>query len=195
MFRRSLMLVAAAMLVTAPPAGATIAKIRVEGRTRTIFGSTNPRVSADNALEALTRASNAGEFYVHIADTSYGPYVDQVGLYAAFGSSGWTYKVNGVSPPVGADQLTLKTGDQVLWYWAVFGLQGGPKTLLLARTEPGCYRVLAQDDRGKGAVAVGSVLHVDGRAVQTRAGTACVGPHRGLVRATMRSAVRSNALA
>jgi hypothetical protein len=194
-FRRSLMLIAAAILIGAPPASAAIGKIRVEGRTRTIFGATNPRVSAANALDALTKASNAGEFFVHVTDTSYGPYVDQVGLYAAFGSSGWAYKVNGVSPPVGADQYQLKDGDQVLWYWAFFGLQGGPKTLRLERTQAGCYRVLSQDDQGSETPAAGATLHVDGRAVQTHAGKACVGPHRGPVRATMQAAVRSNALA
>jgi uncharacterized protein DUF4430 len=194
-FRRSLTLIAAAILIGAPSAGATVlAKIRVEGWTRTIFGSTNPRVSAATALDALTHASKSAEFFVHITDTSYGPYVDQVGYWAAFGSSGWTYKVNGVSPPVGADKYELKAGDRVLWYWALFGMQGGPKTLQLDRTADRCYRVLVQDDQGKAAPAAGAVLHVDGRAVQAPAGKACIGPHRGLVRATMQSAVRSNAV-
>ncbi len=196
MFRRSLILVAAAILIGAPAAGATVlAKIRVEGFTRTIFGPTNPRVSATNALDALTHASKAGEFFVHVADTAYGPYVDQVGLYAGFGSSGWAYKVNGVSPPVGADQNLLKPGDKLLWYWAFFGLQGGPKTLELKRGAAGCYTVLLQDDKGAATPAVGAMLHVDGRAVQTHgAAKACVGPHRGLVKATMQQAVRSNAV-
>jgi hypothetical protein len=194
-FRRSLTLIAAAILIGAPSAGATVlAKIRVEGWTRTIFGPTNPRVSATNALDALTHAGKAGEFFVHITDTSYGPYVDQVGYWAAFGSSGWTYKVNGVSPPVGADKYELKAGDKVLWYWAFFGLQGGPKTLQLDRTSGRCYRVVALDDQGKATPAAGAVMHVDGRAVQTAAGKACIGPHRGLVRATMKSAVRSNSV-
>jgi hypothetical protein len=35
---------------------------------------------------------------------------------------------------------------------------------------------------------------VDGRNVKTRAGRGCVGKHRGLVRATLPNAVRSNAL-
>jgi hypothetical protein len=194
-FRRSLTLIAAAILIGAPSAGATVlAKIRVEGWTRTIFGPGNPRVSATNALDALTHAGKSGEFFVHVTDTSYGPYVDQVGYWAAFGSSGWTYKVNGVSPPIGADKYELKAGDKVLWYWAFFGLQGGPKTLQLDRTSNRCYRILAQDDQGKTSPAVGAVLHVDGRAVKAPAGKACIGPHRGHVRATMPSAVRSNAV-
>ena len=193
MFRRSLIAWAAALVFVAP-ATATIGHIRIEGRTRTIFGAADPRVSASTALDALESASRSGEFYVHVSDTSYGPYVDQVGLYAAFGSSGWTYKVNGVSPPVGADQYVLKPGNRVLWYWAFFGLKGGPATLRLARLGHGCYRVVSQDDQGKESRAAGSVLHVDGRSVRTRAAEACVGRHHGLVRATLTGAVRSNAL-
>ena len=45
------------------------------------------------------------------------------------GQHGWVFKVNGVSPPVGADQVALKDGDTVLWYWAEFGSTGGPPTL------------------------------------------------------------------
>lgn len=202
MFRRSLILVAAAILIGAPSAGANVlAKIRVEGWTRTIFGPTNPRITATNALDALKNAGKAAEFFVHVSPTSYGPYVDQVGYYAAFGSSGWTYKVNGVSPPVGADQYVLKPGDKVLWYWAFFGLQGGPPTLELDRAQRsgGCYRVYSVNDTGTKTAALGAVLHVDGRSVQTQGSTqaavACVGRHRGLVRATLKGAVRSNALA
>ena len=119
----------------------------------------------------------------------------QIGRYAAGGSSGWVFKVNGVSPPVGADAVQLKDGDTVLWYWATFGPSGGPPTLLMKRSGR-CYSVVAQDDSGKSSVARGAVLHVgDRRAVATRNGRACVGPHLGLlVRATMDGAVRSNAL-
>ena len=51
----------------------------------------------------------------------------QIGRYPAYGSSGWVYKVNGVSPPVGANAYALKEGDEVLWYFARFGAQGGPR--------------------------------------------------------------------
>lgn len=195
MFRRSLVVAVLAALVAVPSAlTTTFPHIRIEGREHTIFGPNDPRVAAGNALEALTKASNAGEFFVHVSDTPYGPYVDQIGLYASFGSSGWVYKVNGASPPVGADQYVLKPGDHVLWYWAFFGLNGGPKTLDLKRSG-GCYRVFEQDDQGKETPADGAVLHVDGRAVMTKAGRACIGPHRGLVKATLEHDVRSNALA
>jgi hypothetical protein len=177
--------------------------VRVEGRTHTIFGTTAPVVNAaSNALDALEAASSAGEFYYHVQKTSFGPYVDQIARYAATGETGWVFKVNGKSPPVGADAVTLKDGDTVLWYWAQFGVAGGPKTLLLERagTQKSCYRVWAEDDNGARTAPVGAVLHVGRtRIVQTQGATgavaACVGKHRGLVRATLSGAVRSNALA
>jgi len=191
-----------AALVLVPSAAAVTVHVRVEGRTHTIFGTTAPVVNAtSNALDALEAASNAGEFYYHVQQTSFGPYVDQIARYAATGETGWVFKVNGKSPPVGADAVTLKDGDTVLWYWAQFGAAGGPKTLLLDRAgkQANCYRVWAEDDNGVRTAPVGAVLHVGRtRIVQTQGATgavaACVGKHRGLVRATLAGAVRSNAL-
>jgi Domain of unknown function (DUF4430) len=186
---------AAAALLLAPAALAFRVHVRVEGKTQTIFGAAEPSLDVKaNALDALEAASFAGEFYYHVASSGFGPYVDQIGRYPAGGSSGWVFKVNGVSPPVGANAVTLKPGDRVLWYWATFGPSGGPPTLVLRRGKRGCYRVLAQDDAGKTHAARGAVLHVGARSVRAGTGSACVGAHRGLVRATLKGAVRSNAL-
>jgi hypothetical protein len=188
--------VSAVALLVVPAALAFHVHVRVEGKTQTIFGAAEPALSVKaNALDALESASLAGEFYYHVTVGGFGPYVDQIGRYAAGGSSGWVFKVNGLSPPVGADAVVLKPGDRVLWYWATFGPSGGPPTLSLRRTKRNCYRVLAQDDAGKTSAARGAALHVGGRSVRTLAGSACVGRHRGLVRATLAGAVRSNALA
>jgi hypothetical protein len=188
--------VSAAALLLVPAALALRVHVRVEGKTQTIFGAAEPTLSVKaNALDALESASLAGEFYYHVTVGGFGPYVDQIGRYPAGGSSGWVFKVNGLSPPVGADAVVLKPGDRVLWYWATFGPSGGPPTLVLRRASRGCYRVLAQDDAGKTRAARGAVLRVDGRSVRAPAGSACVGAHRGLVRATLKGAVRSNALA
>jgi hypothetical protein len=185
----------AAALLLVPAALAVRVHVRVEGKTQTIFGSAEPTLSAGpNALTALDAASLMGEFYYHVTTTPFGPYVDQIGRYAASASSGWVFKLNGVSPPVGADAVQLKGGDRVLWYWAEFGPNGGPPTLQLKKTKRNCYRVLAQDDTGKATPARGAVLHVGKRAVRTSTGSACVGSHRGLVRATLKGAVRSNSL-
>jgi hypothetical protein len=185
-----------AALLLVPAALAVGVHVRVEGKTRNIFGSTEPTFNVKaNALDALDSASLAGEFYYHVTTTSFGPYVDQVGRYLAGGSNGWVFKLNGVSPPVGADAVTLKDGDSVLWYWATFGPAGGPPTLVLQATKKrGCYRVLAQDDLGKTKAARGARLHAGGRSVLARTGSACLGAHKGLVTATLTGAVRSNAL-
>ena len=66
---------------------------------------------AANALDALEAASLAGEFYYHVTQASFGQYVDQIGRYPGAGSTGWVFKVNNASPPVGADKVMLKDGD------------------------------------------------------------------------------------
>jgi hypothetical protein len=194
---RSLVLLAAVAvaLLLVPAALAARVSVRVEGKTQSLFGALETRFEAGgSALAALDAASLRGEFYYHVTQSSFGPYVDQVGRYGAGGSNGWVFKVNGASPPVGADKVALKDGDRVLWYWATFGPTSGPPTLLLTRTGRNCYRVVAENDAGADRAAAGAVLNLDGRRVRTRAGRACVGRHRGSVRATLAGAVRSNAL-
>lgn len=195
MLRRPLALAVAAFAAAAlaSPALAAVVHVRVEGKTQTIFGSAEPRATASNALDALESASLAGEFYYHVQQASFGRYVDQIGRYPGSGDSGWVFKVNGVSPPVGADQVQLKDGDTVLWYYAAFGPTGGPPTLEL-RAKGGCYRVFEQDDAGKESAAPGAVLHVDGRTTKASYTGTCIGQHRGVVRATAPGAIRSNAL-
>ncbi|HMI99967.1 MAG TPA: DUF4430 domain-containing protein [Gaiellaceae bacterium] len=198
MFRRLITLAVAIVLfgVLVPSALAVRVKIRVEGKTTTIFGAAEPRlISGPNALAALDAASFAGEFYYHVRVTGFGPFVDQIGRYPGEGFSGWSYKVNGVAPPIGADQATVKAGDTVLWYWSTFTEQGGSPTLVLKRgAARNCYSVLSQNDLGQTTPASGATLLVDGRHVTTRSGRGCVGRHRGLVRATAADAVRSNAV-
>src|SRR5439155_7723783 len=157
--------------------------IRVEGKTQTIFGSKPVAIDAGNALQALDIASTLGEFYYGITKSSFGDYVSQVGKYAGAGNAGWVFKVNGVSPPVGADQVQLKDGDAVLWYYATFGANGGPPTLELKALSGNCYSVTSYDDAGKSSPAAGAVIHVDGRRVKAVGGKGCVGKHTGLVRA------------
>ena len=198
MFRRLIILagVAALACALAAPALAVRVKVRVEGKTTTIYGTSEPALTTGtNALAVLDAASIAGEFYYHVTTTSFGPYVDQIGLYPGAGFNGWSYKINGVSPPVGADQAAVKDGDTVLWYWSTFTPTGGSPTLLLRkRAKRNCYTVVSQDDQGVSTPATGARLLVDGGSVKTKAGRACVGKHRGLVRATLPNAVRSNAL-
>ena len=181
------------------PASALAAtvQVRVEGKTQTIFAPTEATVTAASAQDALEQASLAGEFYYHVTVTGFGPYVDQVGRYGGTASSGWVFKVNDVSPPVGADKVVLKDGDRVLWYYATFGPTGGPPTLSVKASKKGCYVAQAFDDNGKAATVTGLVFHIGSK--RTIKGNAnvdvCPGPHPGvLVRATATGAVRSNAV-
>jgi uncharacterized protein DUF4430 len=194
-FRRALMfpVVVGLVLAIVGSASAAIVRVRVEGKSQTIFGATQPRASAATALGALESASIGGEFYYHVQVTGFGPYVDRIGRNEAAGFGGWAFKVNGASPPVGADQIEVKDGDVVLWYWADFTEAGGPPTLELGREGNGCYRVVAKNDAGA-TVSVAATLRVDSRRVPMDGGRACPGPHRGLVRAFAIGAVRSNAL-
>jgi hypothetical protein len=192
--RRLIILSLLLAAIVTPTALAASVKIRVEGKTQTIFGPSQPGVTADNALQALDVASTAGEFYYALTASSFGDYVSQIGKYAAGGSAGWVFKVNGVSPPVGADKVVLKDGDVVLWYYATFGSTGGPPTLELQRLPRNCYLVQSVNDLGKRSPAATAVLSAGGRRFPTKAGRACIGKHTGLVRATAPGAVRSNAV-
>lgn len=194
MLRRTLALAAFLGVAAAPGALAADVKVRVEGKTTTIFGAAQPRVTADNALQALDLASTAGEFHYALATASFGVYVSQIGKYPAEGTAGWVFKVNGVSPPVGADKVALKDGDVVLWYYAAFGPAGGPPTLELQRLPGNCYVVQSVTDAGRRSRAANATLVADGRRTPARSGRACIGRHTGLVRAVAPGAVRSNAV-
>jgi hypothetical protein len=193
---KRLLAVAFATLLLVPSAGAATVHVRVEGKSQTIWGATEPSLSASNALEAVEASSVAGEFYYHVTTTSFGPYVDQIGRFGGSGSSGWVFKVNDVSPPVGADAVTLKDGDRVLWYYADFGPNGGPPTLSIKAAAGGCYTAVAFDDNGKTTAVAGVTLRVGSkRTVPVMNGRVCPGPHPGvLVRAVAAGAIRSNAL-
>jgi hypothetical protein len=194
---KRLILLSFVLFVLPASAFAATVKVRVEGQTQTLFAPAEATVTAASAQEALEQASLAGELYYHVTVTGFGPYVDQVGRYGGTASSGWVFKVNDVSPPVGADKVVLKDGDRVLWYYAAFGQQGGPPTLLVKPAAKGCYRAQAFDDNGKPATVSGLVFHIGSK--RTIKGSqnvdVCPGPHPGvLVRATAAGAVRSNAV-
>lgn len=196
MAKRLILLVVLSLALPAAALAATV-HVRVEGKTKTLFGPTEVTVTASNALDAIEQASLLGEFYYHVTQSSFGSYVDQVGRYGGSASSGWVFKVNDASPPVGADKVSLKDGDRVLWYYADFGPIGGPPTLSLTTVAGGCYVTRAFDDNGKATAVTGLAVHVGSRRSITASAGAkvCPGPHPGvLVRATATGAVRSNAV-
>lgn len=196
---KRLVLVLVALVVLPSAAYAANVKVRIEGKTQTLWGPTEVTVNATTALDALEQASLAGEFYYHVTTTGFGPYVDQVGRYGGTNDSGWVFKVDDVSPPVGADKVTLKDGDRVLWYYAAFGPTGGPPTLTVkTATKKGCYTATAYDDSGKATSVSGVQWHVGSKKTVAAMYGAnfCPGKHAGLlIRATATGAVRSNAVA
>src|SRR4051812_26158359 len=158
--KRLILLVVVLSLALPAAALAASVHVRVEGKTKTLFGPTEVTVTAANALDAIQQAALLGELYYHVTQSSFGPYVDQVGLYGGTASSGWVFKVDNASPPVGADKVSLKDGDTVLWYYADFGPTGGPPTLSLNPAAGGCYVAQAYDDNGKTTSVSGLQIHV-----------------------------------
>jgi hypothetical protein len=211
--RRLSVLLGSGLLALALCSSASAAKVhvRVEGASATIFGTTEPTVQpvcgtftppsgpdvtvvADTALGALERASRRGEFYYTITSTSFGPYVSQIGRYAGAGSTGWVYKVNGISPLVGAHDYVLRDGDTVLWYFARFGPTGGPKSLHLKRKAGRCVEAVARDDTGARSAVSGVAFVVDGRRVARAGGTFCAKRKWHTLRAVKKGYVRSRTL-
>ncbi|HYX89727.1 MAG TPA: DUF4430 domain-containing protein [Gaiellaceae bacterium] len=197
MYRRSLTLVAAlaTVLILVPAALAVRVHVRVEGKTQTIFGATEPTLNVKaNALDALESASLAGEFFYHVTDKGFGPYVDQIGRYAAAGSSGWLYKLNGILPPVGPNSVQLHDGDTVLWYWGTFNGPVGPLTLEVETSiahGKRCFFATGRNDAGHTSRMRNVVFVLNGRRLRSRTGIVCTTAGRYAVRVTKPGAVRS----
>ena len=197
MYRRSFALVAvlAAVLVLVPAALAARVHVRVEGKTQTIFGSTEPTLSVQaTAMDALEAASLAGEFYYHVVTASFGRYVDQIGRYPAGASSGWVFKVNGISPPVGADKVKIKDGDTVLWYWATFSGPAGPLSLEVETSivrGKRCFFATGRNDAGRSSRVRGVVFTLNGRRISSASGVVCTRLGRYSVKVTKGGAIRS----
>ncbi len=203
-----------AMLVVASPALAVKVHVRVEGAGTTIWGGKEPwatpvtgtitppsgdpvTVNAATPFGALERASRRGEFYYATLTFSFGSYVSQIGRHAAGADTGWVYKVNGVSAPVASTDYTLKKGDRVLWYFARFGAEGGPKTLVLKkRRKPKlCFTALAQDDAGVKTPVEDVSFRLNGRRVASSSGELCPTRRVRTIRVTRPGFVRSAVLA
>ncbi|MBA2615351.1 MAG: DUF4430 domain-containing protein [Actinobacteria bacterium] len=228
MLHRTLVPVGAAALALAlaTPALAVRVHVRVEGAKVNLFGATEPgltpatgtitppsgpavTVSAETAFGALEAASRKGELFYRVEAFSFGPYVAQVGRLSGTATTGWVYKVNGVSPPVAATAYVLKAGDRVLWYHATFGPTGGPKSLRLLPEYvvgcPGgsgscstprltCARAVLEDDAGRRTRATGVVFRLDGRRARGSGTKICPRGHWHTLSATVAGAVRSQVL-
>jgi hypothetical protein len=157
--RVSLAVACAAGLAAAPAATALDTTIRVEGGSANLIpesaipieGSGTATVFDVNfAPVEVSRASAFWQLYRATSSTGLGlgfeffpafsaTLVQRIGPDANAGVVGWQYRVNHVSPAVGADQRALAQGDAALWY---FGASDGARELDVA---PSSDRVRAGD--------------------------------------------------
>ncbi len=91
---------------------------RIEGSNEQICAG---QAQGPTALNVVENAATQCGFTYHIQQASFGKYLDKLNGDEATGQSGWMYLVNNVSPDIGAADYTLKTGDEVVWYFGDFG--------------------------------------------------------------------------
>lgn len=91
---------------------------RIEGPSAQLCSGTG---SATTAMDVLNDAQSFCGLTYHITQYSFGPYVDQIGTFAASGDNGWNYYVNFVSPLVGASNYSVSSGDEVVWAFGGYG--------------------------------------------------------------------------
>ena len=190
----SVSLVVAALLAAPSLAGAgeVNVTVRVEGKTRTLFGASEPtlvpaqgplaaeadqtvELDAPTVLGALEAASLEGEFNYNLKLFSFGSFVDRIGRFGSQGLSGWFFKVNGKAAEVGASDRVLEDGDSVLWYWAKLNPTtfDGPDTLNLVRKR-GCLVAQALNANGRASRAKNVVFRLDEtRRIRSRSGRLC----------------------
>ena len=82
---------------------------------------------AETRVRALRPLSVSDQF-------SFGLFVCGIGSFRGSATKFWLYKVNHVTPQVGADHYRLKRGDQVLWYFqdTITGQNTGNELALIA---------------------------------------------------------------
>lgn len=93
---------------------------KIEGKEKTICKG---EVETLNPLELIKAVSSTCGFTYLIKDTSFGPYLEQIGDEKAEGTNGWLYAVNFVLSNVGAIDYKLKQGDYVLWHYGDYNWQ------------------------------------------------------------------------
>ena len=107
------------------------ANIRIEGKDETVWtgdvtfsnstvtttDGTTHYLNEPTALGALDKADKLGEFGYVLTDYGWGLYVEEIAGEPPIGWDGWVYRVNYISPMVGAPDYTLADNDEVLWYF------------------------------------------------------------------------------
>ena len=115
---------------TSPACGGSGAAVRLRGPTA--LGLLDDAQDADRDLRPVQVSDRFG----------FGLFVCGIDGWLVSGAQAfWVYKVNHVSPDVGADQRRLRNGDRVLWYFVntASGVNTGDELELLApaRVRPG----------------------------------------------------------
>ncbi|CAD6494684.1 MAG: Outer membrane protein assembly factor BamB [Candidatus Argoarchaeum ethanivorans] len=110
------------------------ANVRIEGKDYTVWTGdvtfSNSMITASDgsihylneptALGALDEADKLGGFGYVLVDYGWGLYIEEVAGEPPIGWDGWMYRVNYVSPWVGAPDYTLADSDEVLWYFGAW---------------------------------------------------------------------------
>jgi len=104
---------------SAPAADPAIG-FKIEGKTKVYCEG---EAQASDALELVKIAASNCNFTYNIKDTSFGPYLEQIGDDTVSGTDGWLYAVNFILPNIGAADYKLKSGDYVLWHFGAFDWQ------------------------------------------------------------------------
>ncbi len=105
-------------LAPAKPATLPSFDFRIEGSNEQICAG---KTQGPTALNIIENAAAQCGFTYHIQQASFGKYLDKINTDLAVGQSGWMYLVNNISPDIGAADYTLKTGDEVIWYFGDYG--------------------------------------------------------------------------
>jgi hypothetical protein len=125
-----------AVLEPEPPEPGVTVDVRVEGEDENIWSGTvtvdESWITADNsgteyhledptAIGALDEAAEEGEFTYTTTDEYGGLYVTSIDGEEPAGTAGWMYRVDYISPSVGADQFILDDSHQeVLFYYGEY---------------------------------------------------------------------------
>ena len=123
------------------------ANVRIEGKNETVWCgdvtfSSSVLTASDGsihylneptALGALDEANEIGGFGYVLDDGYWGLYVSEINSELPIGWNGWMYRVDYVSPWVGAPDYTLTDSDEVLWYFGAW--TAPPLAIELSATE------------------------------------------------------------
>ncbi len=93
---------------------------RLEGENETLCEG---KAAGPTAFDLVKNATEMCSLSYHVTEYSFGPYIDTIGNDSSSGSKGWQYAVNYQIPGKGANEYTLNSGDEVLWYFGPFDLK------------------------------------------------------------------------